>query len=200
MLKQKVQLSVAACVAADAALALEDQTLHNHDTSQTVYDQTAPMVNTGKRQCADRNTDRDRDPDRDADHDPGTDPGARDGTEASTSAMIADIDAPKAPLAIDDGCKSDPDPAGATNSPVRIVNVDKVAEIVTLQNVSDKAVSVEDWNMCSLATNQTMQTAFFRDSQLVNLAPRSWSPAGMTARGTTVRCITRLSGSYRADE
>ena len=33
------------------------------------------------------------------------------------------------PPAIYDGCKSDPDPAGATNSPVRIVNVDKVAEV-----------------------------------------------------------------------
>jgi hypothetical protein len=57
-------------------------------------------------------------------------------------------------------CKSDPNPAGAPNFPVRIVNVDKVAEIVTLQNVSDTVVSVEDWNMCSINGNQEHDQIF----------------------------------------
>jgi len=68
--------------------------------------------------------------------------------------MVSHILAPVVPPAIYDGCKSDPNPAGASNFPVRIVNVDKVAEIVSLQNISDKTVSLEDWNMCSLNTNQ----------------------------------------------
>jgi hypothetical protein len=37
---------------------------------------------------------------------------------------------------------------------VRIVKVDKVTEVVTLQNVSDKTVSLEDWNLCSINGNQ----------------------------------------------
>jgi hypothetical protein len=35
-----------------------------------------------------------------------------------------------------------------------------VNEVVTLQNVSDKTVSLEDWNMCSLATNQDHDQIF----------------------------------------
>jgi hypothetical protein len=61
---------------------------------------------------------------------------------------------PTLPPAVFDNCKSDPNPASAPNSPVRIVKVDKVAEVVTLQNVSTSFVSVEDWNMCSINGNQ----------------------------------------------
>jgi len=67
---------------------------------------------------------------------------------------------PAVPPAIYDGCKSDPNPAGATNYPVRIVGVNKVTEVVTLQNVSDKTISLEDWNMCSLATHQDHDQIF----------------------------------------
>jgi len=67
---------------------------------------------------------------------------------------------PTLPPAIYDGCKSDPNPASAPNYPVRIVNVDKVAEVVTLQNVSNAVISLEDWNMCSLATNMDHDQIF----------------------------------------
>jgi hypothetical protein len=53
-----------------------------------------------------------------------------------------------------DGCKSDPNPAAASNYPVRIVGVDKIAEKVTLENVSNATVLLEDWNLCSINGNQ----------------------------------------------
>jgi hypothetical protein len=53
-----------------------------------------------------------------------------------------------------DGCKSDPNPAAAANYPVRIVGVDKIAEKVTLENVSNATVLLEDWNLCSINGNQ----------------------------------------------
>ncbi len=61
---------------------------------------------------------------------------------------------PTVPPAVYDYCKSDPNPAGASNYPVRIVKVDKIKEEVTLQNVSGAPVSVDDWNLCSLNGNQ----------------------------------------------
>ncbi len=38
--------------------------------------------------------------------------------------------------------------------------MDKVAEILTLDNVSDKTISLEDWNMCSLDTHQDHDQIF----------------------------------------
>lgn len=67
---------------------------------------------------------------------------------------------PTLPPAIFNDCKDDPNPASAPNVPVRIVKVDKVAEVVTLQNVSNKTVSVEDWNMCSINGNQEHDQIF----------------------------------------
>jgi len=61
---------------------------------------------------------------------------------------------PTVPPAVYDYCNSDPNPAGASNYPVRIVKVDKIKEEVTLQNVSGAPVSVDDWNLCSLNGNQ----------------------------------------------
>ncbi|MBK9711737.1 MAG: hypothetical protein IPO81_10490 [Kouleothrix sp.] len=58
------------------------------------------------------------------------------------------------------GCQDSPNPASAPNSPVRIVKVNKVTEVVTLQNVSDRAVSVEDWNMCSINGHQEHDQIF----------------------------------------
>ena len=43
---------------------------------------------------------------------------------------------------------------------MRIVKVNKVTEVVTLQNVSDRAVSVEDWNMCSINGHQEHDQIF----------------------------------------
>jgi len=43
---------------------------------------------------------------------------------------------------------------------VRIVKVNKLTEVVTLQNVSNATVSVEDWNMCSINGNQEHDQIF----------------------------------------
>jgi hypothetical protein len=43
---------------------------------------------------------------------------------------------------------------------VRIVALDKAAEVVTLQNVSAGAISLEDWNMCSINGNQAHDDVF----------------------------------------
>ncbi|MCU0493622.1 MAG: lamin tail domain-containing protein [Chloroflexaceae bacterium] len=51
-------------------------------------------------------------------------------------------------------CQADPNAASAPNFPVRIVGVDKGREIVTLQNVSNEAVSLDGWIMCSIRGNQ----------------------------------------------
>lgn len=51
-------------------------------------------------------------------------------------------------------CAIDPGPAGAPERPLRIVAVDKVAETVTLQNVSAAAVRLDDWTMCSIRGGQ----------------------------------------------
>jgi hypothetical protein len=52
------------------------------------------------------------------------------------------------------GCVEDPDPAIAPNYPVKIIAIDKIAEVVTLQNVSNRSISLEDWDMCSINGNQ----------------------------------------------
>jgi len=171
VLSQTLHLGRDDCIAArQAALALEDQA-YNHDNSQTVYAKTkagitagyGPMESTGF--CETIVTTPTPTPSETPTptETPTTTPvpTPQPGSNPNVYlAMIAHIDAPKVPPAIYDGCKSDPNPAGATNFPVRIVNVDKVAEIVTLQNISDKTVSLEDWNMCSLNTNQDHDQIF----------------------------------------
>lgn len=47
-------------------------------------------------------------------------------------------------------CQADPNAALAPNFPVKIVGIDKRAEIVTLQNVSGDAVDLTGWTMCSI--------------------------------------------------
>jgi hypothetical protein len=47
------------------------------------------------------------------------------------------------------------DPARAPNYPVRITGIDKVAETVTLQNVSASPVDLTGWTMCSVTGGQT---------------------------------------------
>lgn len=51
-------------------------------------------------------------------------------------------------------CQADPNPGAAPQYPVRITNIDKVAETVTLQNRSGTAIDVTGWHMCSVTGNQ----------------------------------------------
>jgi hypothetical protein len=51
-------------------------------------------------------------------------------------------------------CQADPNPDAAPNYPVQIVAIDKRAETVTLKNVSDQAVNLDGWHMCSIKGNQ----------------------------------------------
>jgi hypothetical protein len=47
------------------------------------------------------------------------------------------------------------DPGSAINYPILIVTVDKVAETVTLRNVSTSNVDLTGWRMCSITGGQT---------------------------------------------
>jgi hypothetical protein len=51
-------------------------------------------------------------------------------------------------------CQADPNPSAAPHYPVRIVTINKVAETVTLQNVSTNAIDLTGWTMCSITGNQ----------------------------------------------
>lgn len=51
-------------------------------------------------------------------------------------------------------CKEDPNAAAAPNYPVKIVTIDKVLEIVRLQNVSPEPVDLLGWRMCSIKDGQ----------------------------------------------
>jgi hypothetical protein len=62
--------------------------------------------------------------------------------------------APGLPPPSYNNCQADPNAAAAPNAPVRIVTVDKAAEVVRLQNVSDAAVDLDGWKMCSIKGNQ----------------------------------------------
>ena len=52
------------------------------------------------------------------------------------------------------GCRADPNAASAPHWPVKIVGIDKRAEVVRLQNVSGAPVDLGGWRMCSLTGNQ----------------------------------------------
>lgn len=53
-------------------------------------------------------------------------------------------------------CHGDPDqdPRDAPNTPVRITNINKVAETVTLKNMSTATIDMTGWHMCSLTGYQ----------------------------------------------
>jgi len=183
VLSETMRLSRDDCVAARAAaLALEDQA-YNHDTSQTVYDLTSPMQQTGY--CESLQPTPTRTPTVTVTGTAPTATATRTPTRTATAtrtptatpqrtlgrdvymALVGKsrpeptaTPTPTVPPQIFDGCKSDPNPAGASNYPVRIVKVDKVAEVVTLQNLSNVTVSVEDWNMCSLNGHQEHDQIF----------------------------------------
>lgn len=75
------------------------------------------------------------------------------------SAEVAAPTAPPAPVAGPlapsfNGCGAEPNAEQAPNVPVRIVEVDKREETVTLQNVSDQVVDLAGWRMCSIRGSQ----------------------------------------------
>lgn len=51
-------------------------------------------------------------------------------------------------------CQADPNPSAAPNYPVQITSINKVAEDVTLKNVSGDIIDLSGWNMCSITGNQ----------------------------------------------
>ncbi len=62
--------------------------------------------------------------------------------------------APQPPPPSYNNCQADPNAGAAPNFPVKIVAIDKRAEIVTLQNLSDQPISLDGWIMCSVKGNQ----------------------------------------------
>jgi hypothetical protein len=62
--------------------------------------------------------------------------------------------APQPPAPSFNNCQADPHAGQAPNDPVKIVSIDKRAEVVTLQNVSSEAVNLDGWHMCSITGNQ----------------------------------------------
>lgn len=52
------------------------------------------------------------------------------------------------------GCTSEPQAATAPDNPVRISSIDKVAETVTLENVSATTVNLDGWIICSFRGSQ----------------------------------------------
>jgi hypothetical protein len=61
---------------------------------------------------------------------------------------------PQPPAPSFNNCQADPNAAQAPNYPVKIVSIDKGAEVVTLQNVSQEPVNLDGWRMCSIKGNQ----------------------------------------------
>jgi len=173
ILSETLHLGRDDCIAArQAALALEDQA-YNHDTSQTVYAKTKTGTTVGYSSMASTGLCETivPTPTPSVSPTPTATPTATPTTPTPTpigtagTSLFLPIAAKNVvgqlpPPAIYDGCKSDPNPGGAANFPVRIVNVDKIAERVTLQNVSSATISVEDWNMCSLSTNRDHDQIF----------------------------------------
>jgi hypothetical protein len=51
-------------------------------------------------------------------------------------------------------CQADPNPNAAPNYPVRITNINKVAETVTLENIGVETIDLTGWHMCSITGNQ----------------------------------------------
>jgi hypothetical protein len=75
---------------------------------------------------------------------------AADGTPAPTPAPR-----PTPPLAhTANPCRQHVDPASAPNAPIGITQVDKVAEIVTIQNTGAATVDLSGWAICSLLGTQ----------------------------------------------
>ena len=83
---------------------------------------------------------------------PGTTPPMASPVPESPTPMPAPVPQPPAPSF--NNCQADPNAGQAPNYPIKIVTIDKGAEIVTLQNVSPEAVNLDGWRMCSITGNQ----------------------------------------------
>ena len=152
VLSKTIHLSREDCLAArQAVLALEDQAYH-HDNTQTVYAKTAAMQSTGFCEAIVPTVTPTTTATPTATATPVPTPPAAPDTNTFLPLVAKEIVTP--PPEFYDGCKSDPNPAAASNYPVRIVTVDKIAEKVTLENVSDATVLLDDWNLCSINGNQ----------------------------------------------
>lgn len=81
-------------------------------------------------------------------------------TATATTTLIptntpAPTNTPQLPPPSYNNCQADPNPGAAPNYPVRITAINKVAETVTLQNVSVlDSVDLSTWKMCSILGNQ----------------------------------------------
>lgn len=78
-------------------------------------------------------------------------------TETPTATATTDlipIPTPTLPLASFDNCATAPATESAANHPIRIVGIDKGAEIIQLQNVSSDTIDLTGWHMCSITGNQ----------------------------------------------
>jgi micrococcal nuclease len=51
-------------------------------------------------------------------------------------------------------CLDTPDLAVATDDPIQIIEINKKAEIVTLENVGSSPIDLSDWTLCSLTGAQ----------------------------------------------
>jgi len=150
-----VQLSREDCIAArNAALALDQQARSANDTWQTVYKGTEPLVSIGLCEANAPTATPTSTATATATPTVTPPPGTKRTTYMPLVSKVLPTPTPTLPPQIYDGCKSDPNPAAAPNYPVRIVKVDKIKEEVTLENVSNATVLVDDWNLCSINGNQ----------------------------------------------
>jgi hypothetical protein len=151
------QLGQEECAAArQAALTLEQRA---YQISPNLYGHTPPAEHTGQCVTAPTPTPSET-PSPTPPGGPTPTPLGAPSQNAYLPVVAKNIPTPTLPPAIFDGCQDDPNPLSAPNFPVRIVRVDKVAEVVILQNVSTVTVSLEDWNMCSINGNQEHDEIF----------------------------------------
>jgi plastocyanin len=76
-------------------------------------------------------------------------------TATATTAPPTATKTPTLPPPSYNNCQADPNPGAAPNYPMRIVNIDKEAETVTLRNVTTgDTIDLTNWDMCSITGNQ----------------------------------------------
>lgn len=75
-------------------------------------------------------------------------------TATATATIPGSTPTPTLPPAAFVDCGTVSDPGSAPNYPVRIVDIDKAGETVTLQNVGPFAISLQGWRMCSVTGGQ----------------------------------------------
>ncbi|WP_420630251.1 hypothetical protein [Candidatus Leptofilum sp.] len=78
-------------------------------------------------------------------------------TEAPTIPPTEVPAGPSLPPPSFNNCQADPNASIAPNFPVRITNINDSDETVTLMNVSNEAIDLNGWQMCSIKGNQLHQ-------------------------------------------